>query len=134
AEIHLLATNHYEWVVEGDITACFDEIDHAALLARVRGRITDKRVLVLVKAFLKAGILSQDGRDRETITGTPQGGILSPLLANIALGVLDEHFVRAWQAMGQTSSGRRHRRRRGLATYRLVRSADDWAPRTLTGG
>jgi RNA-directed DNA polymerase len=126
AEIHLLATNHYEWVVEGDITACFDEIDHTALLARVRGRIADRRVLALVKAFLKAGILTQDGRDRETITGTPQGGILSPLLANIALDVLDEHFVRAWQAMGKTSSGRRHRRRRGLATYRLVRYADDW--------
>jgi RNA-directed DNA polymerase len=113
-------------VVEGDIAACFDEIDHTALLARVRGRIADKRVLALVKAFLKAGILSQDGRDRETITGTPQGGILSPLLANIALGVLDEHFVQAWQAMGKTGSGRRHRRRRGLATYRLVRYADDW--------
>jgi RNA-directed DNA polymerase len=70
AEIHLLATNHYQWVVEGDITACFDEIDHTALLARVRGRIADKRVLALVKAFLKAGILSQDGRDRETISGT----------------------------------------------------------------
>jgi len=126
AEIHLLATNHYQWVVEGDIAACFDEIDHTALLARVRGRIADKRVLALVKAFLKAGILTQDGRDRETITGTPQGGILSPLLANIALGVLDEHFVQAWQAMGKTGSGRRHRRRRGLATYRLVRYADDW--------
>jgi RNA-directed DNA polymerase len=95
-------------------------------MSRVRGRIADKRVLALVKAFLKAGILTQDGADRETITGTPQGGILSPLLANIALGVLDEHFIRAWQAMGQTSSGRRHRRRRGLATYRLVRYADDW--------
>ena len=126
AELHLLATNHYEWVVEGDITACFDEIDHTALMSRVRGRIADKRVLALVKAFLKAGILSQDGRDRDTITGTPQGGILSPLLANIALGVLDEHFVQAWQAMGKTGSGRRHRRRRGLATYRLVRYADDW--------
>jgi RNA-directed DNA polymerase len=47
-------------------------------MARVRRRIADKRVLVLVKAFLKAGILSEDGRDRETITGTPQGGVLTP--------------------------------------------------------
>jgi RNA-directed DNA polymerase len=64
--------------VEGDIQACFDEIDQAALMGRVRRRIADKRVLALVKAFLKAGILSQDGAMRDTITGTPQGGILTP--------------------------------------------------------
>jgi RNA-directed DNA polymerase len=82
AEIHVFASppHGYEWVVEGDIQACFDEIDHAALMGRVRQRIADKRVLVLVKAFLKAGILNQDGGVRDTITGTPQGGILSPLL------------------------------------------------------
>jgi RNA-directed DNA polymerase len=56
----------------------FDEIDHTALLARVRQRIVDRRVLALVKAFLKAGILTQDGAVRDTITGTPQGGILTP--------------------------------------------------------
>jgi hypothetical protein len=56
--------------VEGDIQACFDEIDHAALLGRVRQRIADKRVLALVKAFCKAGILNQDGGVRDTITGT----------------------------------------------------------------
>ena len=95
AEIHVFTSppHHYEGVVEGDIQACFDEIDHTALMARVRRRIADKRVLVLVKAFLKAGILSEDGAHRETITGTPQGGILSPLLANIALGVLDEQLA-----------------------------------------
>jgi RNA-directed DNA polymerase len=51
AEIHLLASRGYGWVLEGDITACFDEIDHVALMDRVRGRIADKRVLALVKAF-----------------------------------------------------------------------------------
>jgi RNA-directed DNA polymerase len=80
-------------VVEGDITACFDEIDHTALLQRVRRRIGDRRVLALIKAFCKAGILTQDGTRQDTITGTPQGGILSPLLANIALSILDEHFT-----------------------------------------
>jgi retron-type reverse transcriptase len=78
AEIHYLASRSYEWVLEGDITACFDEIDHSALLDRVRHRIADKRVLGLVKAFCKAGILVEDGAERDTIAGTPQGGILTP--------------------------------------------------------
>jgi RNA-directed DNA polymerase len=121
AEIHVFTSppHGYEWVVEGDIQACFDEIDHAALMGRVRRRIADKRVLTLVKAFLKAGILSQDGAMRDTITGTPQGGILSPLLANIALGVLDEHLAGC-----QTTT--RAQRRRGQPSVRLIRYADDW--------
>ncbi len=126
AEIHLLASHSYEWIVEGDIEACFDTISHRALLERVRERIGDKRVVALVKAFLKAGVLSEDGVERDTTTGTPQGGILSPLLANIALSVLDEHFAEAWEAMGNNSSARRDRRRKGLSTYRLVRYADDF--------
>jgi RNA-directed DNA polymerase len=125
-KIHNLASRSYEWVLEGDITACFDEIDHAALMGRVGDRIGDRRVLGLVKAFLKAGVLSEDAVERSTTTGTPQGGILSPLLANIALSVLDEHFAEAWQAMGATSSARSRRRHKGLATYRLVRYADDF--------
>jgi RNA-directed DNA polymerase len=78
AEIHYLASRSYEWVLEGDITACFDEISHVGLLDRVRDRVGDKRVLVLVKAFLKSGILSEDGAMVGTKTGTPQGGILTP--------------------------------------------------------
>ena len=126
AEIHHFCSRSYEWVVEGDITACFDEIDHAALLGRLRRRVGDKRVLALVKAFLKAGILTQDGAVKDTITGTPQGGILSPLLSNLALSVLDDHFVGAWQAVGNTSSARQWHRCKGLATWRLVRYADDF--------
>ncbi len=56
----------YEWVVEGDIKACFDEISHSVLMDRVRNRVGDKHVLALVKAFLKAGILAEDGTLRET--------------------------------------------------------------------
>jgi RNA-directed DNA polymerase len=127
AEIHHLASapRNYCWVLEADIKACFDEIDHTVLMGRVRHRIGDKRVLGLVKAFLKAGVLGEDDTERDTVTGTPQGGILSPLLANIALSVLDEYFDEAWQAMGD-SSARHRRRRKGLATYRLVRYADDF--------
>ena len=71
--------------MEADIVACFDEIDHVALMDRLRLRVSDKRLLALVKAFLHAGVMTQQGMLEDTLTGTPQGGILSPLLANIAL-------------------------------------------------
>ncbi len=125
AEIHFLGSRTYEWVFEADIKACFDEIDHTALMGRVRHRIGDKRVLGLVKAFLKAGVLSEDGNSRETITGTPQGGILSPLLANIALSVLDEHFTQKWEALGPPWT-RAKRCRAGEPAMRIVRYADDF--------
>ena len=66
AEVVHFTSRTYEWVVEGDIKACFDEISHSALMDRVRKRVGDKRVLALVKAFLKAGILAEDGALRET--------------------------------------------------------------------
>jgi len=127
AEIHFFGSpaRNYEWVFEADIKACFDEIDHTALMGRVRDRIGDKRVLDLVKAFLRAGILTEEGNDRTTITGTPQGGILSPLLANIALSALDEHFSRKWEALGPYWT-RAKRRRTGVPAMRLIRYADDF--------
>ena len=133
AEIHYYTSRSYEWIVEGDIKACFDEISHSALLQRVRNRIGDKRVLALVKAFLKSGVLTEDGQLQETSTGAPQGGILSPLLSNVALSILDEHFAEAWRAAGD-SHQREQRRRKGLANYRLVRYADDCVPRRLKEG
>jgi len=126
AEIQHLTSVRYEWVLEGDITACFDEIDHTALMDRVRDRIGDKWVLSLIKAFLKAGVLSEDGINRDTDTGTPQGGILSPLLANIALCVLDDHFAETWESEMATAYRRKKRRQGGLPNYRLVRYADDF--------
>ena len=125
AEIHMLTNRGYTWVVDGDIKACFDEIDHTALMQRLRRRVGDKRILTLVKAFLTSGLLSEDGRARQTTTGTPQGGILSPLLANIALSTLDEHFTNAWDALGSDWKRANHRRK-GNATTRLVRYADDF--------
>jgi len=126
AEVHHFASRSYEWIVEGDIKACFDEISHPALMDRVRNRIGDKRVLALVKAFLKAGILCEDGTESDTDTGTPQGGILSPVLANVALSVLDEYFAEPGINPRERARLRRWRRRRGLANYRLARYADDW--------
>jgi RNA-directed DNA polymerase len=125
-EIRHFTARSYEWIVDGDIASCFDEISHQALIARVRARVADKRVLGLVKAFLIAGILEKDGQIRSTKTGTPQGGILSPLLANIALSVLDEHHAEAWQTTMATAAQRVKRRRAGAPNYRLVRYADDF--------
>jgi RNA-directed DNA polymerase len=126
AEIHHLASGSrdYHWILEADIRACFDEISHVALMDRVRARITDKRVLALVKAFLKAGVMTADGDREETYTGTPQGGILSPLLANIALSALDDHFTRCWQQQMGTAWQRAKRRKHGLGNWRLIRYAD----------
>ena len=126
AEVRHLASHSYEWIVEGDIRACFDEISHPALLKRVRKRVGDKRVLALVKAFLKAGVLLEDGTLSDTGAGTPQGSILSPLLSNVALSVLDEHIAQGPGGPAATPYERARRRRQGLPNYRLCRYADDW--------
>ncbi|WP_204007627.1 reverse transcriptase domain-containing protein [Virgisporangium aurantiacum] len=75
AEIHHFDTKGYHWVLDADIEACFDNIAHCALLKRMRRRVGDKRVLALVKALLKAGIMTADGATTDTNTGTPQGGL-----------------------------------------------------------
>ncbi len=126
AEVRFLTSRSFQWVVEGDIKACFDEISHCALLDRVRARVGDKRVLALVKAFLKSGILGEDRILRETSAGTPQGSILSPLLSNVALSVLDEHIDRSPGGPRASDYQRSKRRAQSLPNYRLVRYADDW--------
>jgi RNA-directed DNA polymerase len=126
AEVRHFTARSYEWIVEGDIKACFDEISHSALMERVRARVGDKRVLALVKAFLKAGILGEDRLLRDTDAGTPQGSILSPLLSNVALSVLDEYIAQAPGGPGVSRNDRLTRRRHGLPNYRLCRYADDW--------
>ena len=97
AEIHYLASGSpaYHWVFEGDITACLDAlsacfsaIPHDKLMQAVEERISDRTVLALLQAMLRAGVL-EDGRVRREVTGTPQGGPLSPLLCNVYLHRLD---------------------------------------------
>jgi RNA-directed DNA polymerase len=75
AEIHHFGTRGYQWVLEADIAACFDEISQTALMARLRVRIKDKRVCALVKAFLRSGVFTELGDREETLTGTPQGSL-----------------------------------------------------------
>ncbi len=128
AELHHLTSGRssYLWVFEADIKACFDEISHTALMDRLRVRIKDKRICALVKAFLKSGVLTELGDREETLTGTPQGGILSPLLANIALSALDDHFDQQWRQEMATGGQRQKRKRHGQASWRLIRYCDDF--------
>jgi len=77
------------WLIEGDIKGCFDNIDHPILLSTLREKIHDNRFLILVENLLKAGYL-EDRNYRPILSGTPQGGIISPLLANIYLDRLDK--------------------------------------------
>jgi len=77
-----------KWFIEGDIKGCFDNIDHDKLLEIIGRKIQDERLLKLLKGMLKAGYL-EDWRYNQTYSGTPQGGVISPLLANIFLNEMD---------------------------------------------
>lgn len=95
----------FKWVVDADIQAFFDNIPHSLILSQVELRVADGNILLLLREFLSAGVL-EDGSIRPSLSGTPQGGVISPLLANIALNVLDHHLT--------------------LAGLRFVRYADDF--------
>lgn len=84
----------YFWIVEGDISKCFDKINHGILIKRLYHMgVQDKRVLQIIKAMLKAGIIDECEINDD---GTPQGGILSPLLANVYLDIFDQWLTRQW--------------------------------------
>jgi group II intron reverse transcriptase/maturase len=78
------------WLIEGDIRACFDELDHHVLVTTLRKKIDDERFLNLIWKLLKAGYMDLHGRRKDSLIGSPQGGILSPILANVYLHELDE--------------------------------------------
>lgn len=118
------APRSYEWVIEGDVEDCFGSIHHGLLMEQVRRRVTDKRVLVLIRRFLAAGVMREHGGLAATPSGTPQGSILSPVLANVALSVLDRHFENAWRA--RTHNQRARDRADGRPSYRMIRYADDF--------
>ena len=117
------------YVIEGDIKGCFDSVDHHVLMERVRCRIRDRKVLRLVLAFLKAGIMVE-GTVRHPVTGTPQGGIVSPLLANIYLAAIDERYGRWTPRPRENPKNSTDRRntdfRAKRPTFFVVRYADDF--------
>lgn len=81
------------WFIEGDIKGCFDNINHAILVEIINQKIKDARFLKLIRLFLKAGYM-EDWKYHETYSGCPQGGIISPILANIYLNELDRHVMK----------------------------------------
>lgn len=81
------------WFIEGDIKGCFDNINHAVLVEIINQKIKDARFLKLIRSFLKAGYM-EDWKYHETYSGCPQGGIISPILANIYLNELDRHVMK----------------------------------------
>ena len=85
--------NGMRWFVEGDIKGCFDNIDHDVLVGLINSKIKDARMMKLIYKFLKAGYL-EDWKYHKTYSGTPQGGIISPLLANIYLHELDRFVMK----------------------------------------
>lgn len=119
----------YSYVIEGDIKGCFDAIDHHILMNRLRLRISDRKVLRLIKAYLKAGVMVE-GTVRHPVTGSPQGGMLSPLLANVYLTALDERYGR-WSGKPrerpQNGADRRfYDRSKNRQIFFMVRYADDF--------
>ncbi|MGX5806260.1 group II intron reverse transcriptase/maturase [Bradyrhizobium sp. Arg314] len=119
----------YDYAIEGDIKGCFDAIDHHVMMEGVRRRIGDRKVLRLIFAFLKAGVMIE-GTIRHPVTGSPQGGIISPMLSNIYLTAIDERYGR-WSMRPREPSSRAAGRRtldrkNGKPTFYMVRYADDF--------
>ena len=125
----------YQWVIEGDIKSCFDHIGHHFLMERVRVSVADRRVNRLIVRFLKAGGL-EDFIYSPTATGTPQGGVLSPLLTNIALSAIEERYwwwVRhphdprfRTDGVRRAADRRKRDRQAGRPVFNPVRYADDF--------
>ena len=113
----------YGWVIEGDIEGCFDNIDHWILMEAIQKRIADRRVLWLIRQFLKAPVIDNGTRTKPQ-KGTPQGGVLSPLLANIYLNEFDQFWYQNWGRFTRVQN--QDRRKKGQASCVLFRYADDF--------
>jgi len=94
------------WFVEGDIARCFDALDHELLLSILRKSIHDERFIILISRLLKAGYL-EDWKFNKTLSGVPQGGVVSPVLSNIYLDRLDKYVEQTLMLQSTRGEGRR---------------------------
>jgi RNA-directed DNA polymerase len=122
AQCRLYMQHKYAWVIEGDVKACFDEISHKAILKVIREKVMDNKFLDLIERFLKAGV-SIKGVVHPTVKGVPQGGVISPLLANAVLNRLD-WFLHEKGVYGKNETS--YHWTHGRTNVRFVRYADDW--------
>ena len=113
----------YQWVIENDIVSYFNTIPHRRLMKAVKKRVADRNIRDLIWKFLRAGVMYR-GTVQETTTGTPQGGIGSPLLANIYLHDLDKYMESKYTNLPGWK--RTQRRRKGESNFLYVRYADDF--------
>jgi len=95
----------YRWIVEADIRSFFDEMNHSWLTRMLEERIADRSLIDLIKKWLKAGVL-ESGQVKHPESGTPQGGVISPLLANIYLHYVQDHWIK--RVIAKRSSGKVH--------------------------
>jgi len=121
-------SSKYFWVIDADIKGFFDNVDHQTLEQITQKRLKDQKVRDLIWKFLKAGIM-EEGKYRHSMVGTPQGGIVSPLLANIYLNELDQ-WVK--QYTDRSRRQKRKYRKKGSGNWMYVRYADDFI--MLTNG
>jgi RNA-directed DNA polymerase len=112
---------HY-YVIEGDIKAYFDTVQHRKLMSLLKRRIADRDLLDLIWKFLKSGVM-ENGLFAMTDQGVPQGGVISPLLANVYLHEFDKWATNRWELSPNERSKRRKSR---LGNYKMVRYADDF--------
>lgn len=113
----------YQWVIEGDRASSFDTIPHRRLSKAIKKKGADRDIRALLWQFLRAGVMER-GEVTETLTGTPQGGIVSPLLANIYLDHLDKSMESKYLHL--TKDARAWRRKQGKGNDLSVRYADDF--------
>jgi RNA-directed DNA polymerase len=111
------------YVIEGDIESYFDTVHHRKLMSLLKKRIKDRDILDLIWKFLKAGVM-EGNLFSKTEAGVPQGGIISPLLANVYLNKFDKWAEEKWNSPDHNE--RRRRRLRGTGNYMMVRYADDF--------
>src|SRR6201988_4079618 len=98
-------SKRYFWIIEGDISAYFDTINHRRLMKLLRRRVEDEKLLSLIWKFLRAGVMERK-LFKDTNLGTPQGGIISPLLANVYLHELDKFMDGYAGLTGKEKTGR----------------------------